>query len=238
MKAKKSVEAYVPTEEQTAALKKIEAIMEESAGIKPKKIAEEILVWLTNNVETFIDNHKKMFKLDLVIESASMPETVKLQTLYLDVPPDEIFIPKDFADAKDWGKVSNDKRVKPFFDKLATCRETLDKVTEKAFEKMQQMEEQKQALFKRMAFFYEMVAVKDGEPLFKELVGAVDVLNFEYENFSVDVKIKAPQILVKKGDGSGTEIVSIKDKNYTIQSAFTLWLEIAFSAEPSMTSLF
>jgi len=74
--------------------KSVEEIIELSKSIDIEATSKEILTWIINNVEQFIDNQKRMFKLDLIIDAEdgateSLPLTKKLQDLYRAVPEDD-----------------------------------------------------------------------------------------------------------------------------------------------------
>jgi len=224
-----------------AAFQVMENLIEAAKEVKVSIMADEILNWVIANVEAFIDNHRKMFKLDLMLDEsvqALMPETMKLQNLYQAIPADEIFIPQELLNAPTNILLKN-PQIKAAFAKLKDCKEALDGVSKKVMEEMRQKPEALAALFKRMVFYYEMIGVRDGEPLLKELEGAVAIVDFEYENFSVNVNINSPEAMIQDGATGISQKTNIApDKKYVIPAAFTLWLEIAFHEQNSMTSIF
>ena len=192
----------------------IKEIEKESKEINIKKVAEEILGWVDKNVESFIDNQTREFKLDLFIQSKDMPESLKLQELYRKVTGGEL----------------NDKDYKE-------CMETLNSVTKKVHKEMKKRDDLLQHLFTRMSFYYEMMGISNGRPLVKELEGAVDIINFEYEAFSVGVKINAPTFLIRRKENGELENVQGENKDYQIPESFTIWIEIAFK-EKRVASMF
>lgn len=193
----------------------IKEIMAEASDISVEKIAEEVLTWVTNNVEYFIDNKVKAFKLDLIVDSQLMSETKKLQDLYQAIPEE------------------NKKNTK----EISLCKKTLDKTTEKIYEKMRKMKTHLEQLFKRMIFYYEVVALDNGVPLVKELAGAVDIMQFEYEAFEVGVKVAAPKYDIRNEDGT-QNIIQGEEKDYVIPEGFTVWIEIAYKDALSRSSMF
>ena len=71
----------------------IEDILEDAKKIDASLIADEVVVWLEANVENFIDNHSRIFNLDLILDAEDqMVETRKLQDLYRAIPDDEHLI--------------------------------------------------------------------------------------------------------------------------------------------------
>lgn len=174
-------------------------IVKEAKKIDIDKVAEEVLCWVILNVENFIDNQAKAFKLDLILDSESMGETTKFQNLY-----------------------------KAVTDNDMAARKELDKVAEKTYKKMKSMKEHLDKLFERMIFYYEMIGVKDGKAIEKQLIGAVDVLQFEYEAFQVGVNISAPKYEVRDGETGERVIHQGEAKHYVIPEGFTIWIEIAF----------
>lgn len=213
----------------------IPEILESINGIDIEKIAEEILNWTTNNVEYFIDNQRKIFKLDLVVDSEHMSETQKLQDLYRAIPDDDTIMPSNSK--KDFKKLLNTKKVQKGFQEIQDCRSELDKVTSQIHEIMTGKKEILEKLFTRMIFFYEMVGISDGRPLIREMSGGVQILKFEYEAFPVGVKITNSDVNVKGLDGQIKTVEGIKSE-YVIPEGFTLWIEIAYKPKVANTGLF
>lgn len=211
----------------------VEEIDEISKEIDPAKVATEVLAWLTSHVENYIDNTYKTFKLNVVLDSEEgMQETTKLQNLYRAIPDSESDMDKIPASERD--------RVA---EECTPCRRSLDVITAKAFELMQQQEDALQELFKRLSYYYEMKGIKDGNLLLQELRGCVAVINFEYEAFEVGVKILAPSeetLASNPGAAAGdlSDDQKVVLKQYTIPEGFTVWIELAFRPNERQVSLF
>lgn len=191
-------------------------LITESKTIDIQKVSEEVLTWVTNNVEYFIDNKTKTFKLDLIVDSDAMPETKKLQSLYKLIPDETL------ASLKVIGK----------------CKGELDNVTEEIYFNMKKQKALLEKLFERMIYFYEVVALDNGVPLEKKLVGAVDIMQFEYEAFSVGVKISAPVYEITDGETGERKMMTGEDKEYEIPEGFAVWLEIAYKDAVANASMF
>ena len=86
-------------------------------------------------------------------------------------------------------------------------------------------------LFKRMIFYYELVGFEDGKPLTKELEGIVDIPKFEYEAFSIGVKI-----IARPDSNDRSEKKTLKQ--YTIPEGFVVFLEIAYGSTQKPTAMF
>ena len=183
-------------------------IMEQVESLDASKIAEEVLMWLTKNVENFISNQTKEFKIDIVLDQESetvyeMEELKKLQDIYQSLP--------DSCSAS----VNN-------------ARNKLDEITEEAFDAMGTKTEMLQSLFKRMAFYYELRGISRGTQLIQELEGNVSITKFEYDPFSIGVKVRKME--VAQNEDGGERVISDKHviTEYVVPEGFSLWLEIAF----------
>ena len=211
--------------------KSVEDILKEAQRINIEQVSKEVVGWLISNVENYIDNKVKTFKLDLVLDSSeSMSETRKLQDLYRAIPDS----------TKEMEILEDEER--PAREKTCTaCRRELDKLTDKAHKFMLSDDERLQKLFKRLVYYYEMKGISNGKPLIKEMDGSVTVLKFEYEAFSVGVKILAPskenedrtKSMSKMNESEKTVI-----KQYTVEEGFTVWIELAFKSKDRPISLF
>jgi len=192
----------------------INEILEEAENLDVKKVAEELLQWVEMNVENFIDNHRKFFKLDLVLDKNVKLENLrKLQDLYRAIPDSE-------EDQRELGAAVD-------------CRTMLHEITAKVHQAARENKELLEKLFDRMKFYYEMQGAKDGKLLIRELEGSVDIVNFEYDAFSLGVKV-TKKLRTQSGE--------LKDegevKEYVIPEGFTCWIEIAFRPKERPASIF
>jgi len=208
---------------------KIKEILEESKKIETQNVANEVLNWLIMNVENFIDNQKREFKIDFILDSAKMSETTKLQNLYKAIPESDTKI-----SLKEIGSIKNTDAS--YFKNVNKCRNELDKITKKCLKDMQKSEELLSTLFKRMIFYYEMVGISKGNILLKQLEGGVTITEFDYEAFSVDVSTKRYTPVVENGEVIFEKID--EEKNYTIPEGFAIWLEISFRDTIQRQTLF
>jgi len=240
----------------------ISEILEDVDKIDSNKVAEEVLEWVIENVENFIDTQSKTFKLDLVVDSSeSMQETKKLQDLYRAIPDDEECTEQQIEEAQQ-------------------TRRILDKVVSRSFDIIQTKKEDLDNLFKRMKYFYEKVipssenkkraleideelkvlinqkeslesqkekdtlqkqinsVVKEGESLinYESLGGSVSIINFDYEAFSVGVKLL---------EGQNPDDKEVKEKiekavykQYVIPEGFAVWVQISVKQEQRQIALF
>ena len=216
----------------------IEAINQKSLDIDANKIADEILDWLIANVEQFIDNQSRTFKIDLIIDGESnppMPETRRLQNLFRQIPEDEKMV-----DASKIFKSDGSIDMKGFNTKgviqATKIRNSLNEISQTAFNIMQDRPEKIKKLFERMGFFYELIGINKGNLLLKEISGAVKITKFEYEAFSMDVQVKSPTFKIQGEDGIKT--IESESKKYNIPEGFTVWVEIAFRPKVATTALF
>jgi len=215
-------------------LLKISSILQESETIDAKKISDEVLSWLIKNVENFIDNQSKLFKMDLIIDELSaetMPETKKLQDLYLSIPDDtKIGVWNDVLKME----VDDSNEV---LEVAGECRNTLDKTVAKAYNLMREDSDKLNKLFEKMSFFYELKGINKGRLLIQQLHGSTDIIRFEYEAFDVPVKI-TKSIQSEQEDGTMVKTDEEVIRKYVVPEGFTVWIEISFKPLEQVTSLF
>jgi len=211
----------------------VEDILKASKEIDIDKIAEEILVWLDYNLENYIDNSVKMFKIpidDLDVEAResnevpaqlnraelpTMDETKRLQSLYRGIPDDE------------GGNVD-------FLDECQKCRTELNKITESVCEITHSKKDLLDKLYKRMTYYYEFRGFdKNGVEIVQDLQGFVSILKFEYEAFSVGVRIR-------EGVSSDSEPNSEQAiaREYVIPEGFVVWIELAAKSKERPQGIF
>ncbi|MFA5312798.1 MAG: hypothetical protein WC375_05665 [Methanomassiliicoccales archaeon] len=217
----------------------VPVILDKAKEIDPKKIAEEILNWAIANVESYVDNHRKIYKLDLILDSQeTMLEAKKLQDLYRAIPDDS-----DRVTIEDLANIAetlnfNISGIDEKFGDIIHCRDVLDTITLNIHEILKASSAQLDELFSRLIFFYELKGVKEGNLLIQDMKGMIDVLRFEYESFPVGVRIRAPQVVRRDENGQVVEVSGESVKEYVIPEGFTLWLELAFRPKIRQTSLF
>lgn len=231
---------------------KIKDIIKESEKIDIEKTSQQVLQWVCDNVEQFIDNQKRTFKLDLFLgeesdDTGQLSELKKLQDLYLAVPDVETISDESLSKfnpeltESDYGqtlpKLTDEEEE--LIESASETRRKLDKITNGVFDDMQKQTELLETLFKRMVFYYELKGISQGVPLIEELEGGVEVLQFEYEAFSVDVKVSKPAIHKRDQDGNLEEVEEEAQTEYTIPEGFTIWVEISYKPKSlGLTSLF
>jgi len=240
----------IPESDIAYVKKTIPEIRSDMDTIDPSKVAKEIITWIINNVENFIDNQSKTFKLDLVVDGSEvMKETKRLQDLYRAIPDDEGCTVQEIDDAQ-------------------LLRRALDELVEAVFQNMQDRKSALKKLFIKMKYYYEklipdadhkkraieideelkavvklqsqtssekesrelkikaLTLIDEGKSLinYEDLHGSVSIINFEYDAFSVGVKVGAK-------DGKEAQ-------QYTIPEGFAVWLRISLMQKPIQTALF
>jgi hypothetical protein len=206
--------------------KSFEEISELAKTVDAEKAAEEVVTWLIGNVENFIDNKEREFRIDLIIEENSnedMKNIKLLQDLYRAIPDDSESVgPEKLAELTQSGNF-NDVFEDEDFKKVVACREELDNISFAIHDNIRESEGLKK-LYTAMIYYYEMIGINNDGPLLKNLDGEVDVVEFEYEAFNVGVSVIVGTV--------DEETDSIEDKKvvskYVIPEGFSLLLEIAF----------
>jgi hypothetical protein len=238
----------------------IEAILERSEGVDVVEAAKELLRWLEANVEGYIDNKVKAFKLDLVIDSEDedMQNLKLMQDLYRAIPDDKLTEDK-------LKEIEGTEEL----DRLVACRAHLNQITDDIFRVARngsETRELRDELFKRLIYYYEIAGVtKEGIILEKQLTGNVDILQFEYEAFNVGVRIyksnkqKEVEEFLRQNRERSIEAGEIQEEleevmentenetnedgkellnEYVIEEGFTVWIELAYKENSRPTSLF
>ena len=224
--------------------KPVEDILKESESIDAKQVASEVLTWLEKNVENFIDNHAKMFhvpldNLDVQVGTADgdlvdMTETKKLQDLYRAIPDDSDAIDisptqEEFNNVLKFYEESLTDEQRASLEETVACRDKLNVITESVHSMMRDNDDLMTKLADRMKYFYELFGFTDGNALIQEMRGLVDIISFEYEAFSVGVRLTK-----KSEDGQGNEVV----KDYIVPEGFTVCVELSTKMEQRPTSVF
>lgn len=206
--ATSSIQAYFHEAEEYPT-QSVDAILEQLQTMEVANVASEVLDWLIENVENYIDNKQQYFQIDLIIDENNNSESVKniklLQTLYRSIP-------------------ENDERA-------TECREKINLFTEDVLACMDEdMTDKLEKLFKRMSFYYEMKGIsKEKGLLIQELTGSVSIVDFVYEAFSLGVRNSQINPFTRE-----RKVL----KEIVLPEAFTVGVEIAFNTVDSTRSLF
>jgi hypothetical protein len=162
----------------------------------------------------------------LMLNSETMKETQRLQDLYQAIPDDT-----DFYDISKIEQLDDAKAAETDsegVEDVVKCRQKLDEVTQAVFKTMADADEAVAKLYDRMIYYYEMVGIKQGVPVIRNLDGKLHMIKFEYEAFTVPVMITKKNYESDEGE----------KKEYEIPEGFTLWIEIEFYHKKQPTSLF
>lgn len=214
------------------------AIIEKAHDIDVIKVSNEVLDWVAENVVYFIDNKNRKFKLDLIIDDSmteKFPETKKLQDLYHSIPEETTKVDMSNLNKEDDWTKNLSKEDNNMMALHANCREKLDIVTDLVFENMCGDKERVAKIYEKMAYFYEVKGINKGNFLVQELDGAVGIMRFEYESYSVPVEVTRKET-IRNPDGSVSQGPDETLYKYVIPEGFSIWLEI--SLKPSNPSLF
>lgn len=205
-------------------LKELESnIAAEAMNINFEAAAGEVLNWLIVNVENFIDNHKKCFLIDLILnDNADFPMLNKVHNMYKLLPDDEII--KD-------ANLSEEETAEAF-QKMNDIKDLLDDLVKEIKEEIDECE-LKVKLFDKMIFFYELSGITSRGLIFNKLSGSVDISKFMYDDFPVEVKVKNKSV----NQATGEEKITGETK-HVIMPGFALQLEISFIKDQEQSALF
>lgn len=148
----------------------IDGIINRAKNIDIDKVTTEIMDWLINNVENYIDNQEKEFMIYLDIKSDEMSESKKMQDIYTNMP-----------EIGDGDYQEDDEMI---------LLDILDETSNKILNKMTESEDKLQKLFKRMIYFYEMTGFNNiSGPIIQEMEGKVEILEFSFDPTTMELKI-------------------------------------------------
>tara|TARA_R110000824_G_scaffold8450_4_gene38503 strand:+ start:5264 stop:5998 length:735 start_codon:yes stop_codon:yes gene_type:complete len=227
-------------------------IIDEGHKIDVAKTSQQVLKWVGDNVEQFIDNQRRTFKLDLFVgeeshDDGELSELKKLQDLYAAIPDIDNIDDEDLNELSpdlvesDTGKTfpQLSKHQNEVIKSASETRRELDEITKLIYEQMQEETELLEHLFKRMVFYYELRGISQGVPLIEELEGGVEVIQFEYEAFTVAVSVSKPAVHAQDEDGNIAKVEEKAQTSYTIPEGFTIWVEISHKPKAlGLTSIF
>jgi len=189
-----------------------------SNSINAKKASEEMLNWLADNVEEYIDNKETIFSLYFPVDKVSlgkMDQIFNLGSLYLGF---------------EGGKVKEERE----------CLDVLDKVVELIKKEMCNNKELLEKLFKKLVYYYEMIgfSIKSG-PVIQEMDGYVSVNKFFYEPIGMDVTVTKRY---NRMNPDGTLVASDKKpevvKKEKIPEGFVVEIEIKKWPKQKVVSMF
>lgn len=226
-------------------------ILEASKEIDKKSIAIEMLSWIKNNVENFIDNHERVFKLDLHFPYyvEEMKNTYALQELFKSIPEDTEAVEIDLSSVNqkiDLDSIDKDLVKKNLLTKnsameeIMECRSVLNGIVEDILSIIdvdEDCNELKNDIFNEMAFYYGIQAINNkGHILTKDIVGVVEIIDLNYDAFTMNVSVTPKEVL----DEEGNVLVEAGEAvSYMIPESFSLTLEISFKEKSNlMPSLF
>lgn len=231
--------------------KTIDEIIEKSKKIDTKAIAEEVLTWIKNNVENFIDNHERIFKMDLHLPYyvEEMKNAYELQELFKAIPDDTKSVSVDVEGKFDVNSI--DKHLAQsavsglqeeavhsdiIMNYIINCRNTLNEKVDEVLKHIQENEELKKEIFVKMSYYYEIQGISNGTLIKKNIQGLVEITEFNYDAFTMGVSITPKEIRDEKGNiiKEAGDVVK-----YTIPESFSLVLEISFKDKTDyMASMF
>lgn len=203
-------------------LAKMDEVIARSHEIDATKVSAEILDWLINNVDEYIDNsdtiHRIYFKPDVIAENT---EAGKLQALFMGIP--DTGHPKEME-----------------------CIAALEAVVSKAKEAMDGDSDRLKRLFDKMVFFYDTKFTSvNGKltPLTMKMDGEITIHEFLFDTVSQKVQVVRKNVAltrdqikvgnvvdqVKKAVAQGDysqEVIEIdQPQGYSVELEITCWPE-------------
>ena len=198
----------------------VKSTQESITKIDLKKAAEELLNWLIDNVEQYIDNKETIFSLYFPVDKekmAKMDNLFALGSLYLLLNDDNIKKGKDLK-----------------------CMKFLDESVAKIKQIASEESELKTKLFRKLIYYYEMIGfnVKTG-PVIQDMDGYVKIVTFLFEPIGLDIVV-TKKYNKKLPDGSlvDSDKASEVVKKEHIPEGFVLEMELKKWPKHGITSVF
>ena len=243
----------------------IKDIIEDAKTIDLDLVAKEVIEWLTGNVESFVDSSVTSFKIDLVLDNSdAIQETKRLQDLYRAIPDDDGRSEEEIEKAQ-LCRREIDKTVEKVYNKMLEKKELLSTLFHRLiffYERLIPIPENKERAKQIDEDLRELILskeeadeddknkiqkkivekIKEGESLIKyqNMDGAVDITQFEYEAFSVGVKVLEPVVESPREHEEREERDEERQtlKEYVIPEGFTIGLELSYHLNQRPTSMF
>lgn len=193
-------------------------IKEMAKNIDIKKASEEVLNWLIDNVEQYIDNKETVFSLYFPVnkvELQKMDQIFNLGSLYLNFENDKIKEERE-------------------------CIKVLDNVVELIKKEIIANKDLLEKLFARLIYYYEMIAfsIKTG-PVIQPMDGYVSINKFFYEPIGMDVTVtKRFNKMNPDGTLQPTDKKPEVVKKEHIPEGFVVEIEIKKWPKQNITSMF
>jgi hypothetical protein len=187
-------------------------------NIDIKKAAEEMLNWLIEHVEEYIDNKETVFSLYFPVnktELEKMDQIFNLGSLYLNFENEKIKEERE-------------------------CIKGLDEVVELIRKEIIGNKDLLEKLFKKLIYYYEMIgfSMKTG-PVIQEMDGYVSVNKFFYEPIGMDITVTKRY---NKMNPDGTLVAAEKKpevvKKEHIPEGFVVEIEIKKWPKQVVSSMF
>jgi hypothetical protein len=152
----------------------LEGLKSKADAISVESIAYEVLQWLVDHVEDYLDNRQTIYRLYFPKDTLeTLPEMNRLYELYQSIP----VLPQDH----------------PQESLTVTALKYVHAVTAKVKDIMNRNKELRDALYSKLIFYYDTKIRKSGGalvPIIYDIEGYVYINLFDYEAFSQKVEVR------------------------------------------------
>lgn len=192
--------------------------------VDKRKVAEEILWWLIEKIDTYIDNHQTEYTLSFLADTEKMPETCKVEKLGYTLTTVEIAT-NDVLNLEK--EIENNPDVKRESEIVDCLRRFMEDVKELIVEDKEGMKR----FFDALSKYYSTVAFYREKPVNKKLDGYINLQYLGFENMKLDVT-KTPmipifneegEIIDYKKDKSKTEVVAKMPPAFAVDFGIEFW---------------
>lgn len=204
-----------------------------------KKIADEIVWWIVENVPNFIDTQRTSYSLSFLAHEEKMPEMAQLEMLCREIDKIEIEVSGEMDQMSDL--VENDPEIAKAAEMQQAIIDFMEDVREIMTGEEDEDNEYKTRIKKSFSFYQDFVGVniETGEEITKDMDGYV---SFEYLSFeNVDMTVTATA-MVPVLDSDGRLVDYKRDESQSkvmeMPSSFCIDFKIQLWENKGATSLF
>jgi hypothetical protein len=213
-------------------MKSFEDFKAEVDVLSHEDLATEVVDWMINNVESYIDNHETVFRLALNVGSEeAMPVAYKIEQLFIELA--ETFV---FDDVESLEELTEGQEA--MLEEETQRSVYLHKFIDKAHSYMQESEEHMNRLFEKLKYYYELVGFRKGQPVMKSLVGTVKVTTFLYEPVEIEVTITPKTPIVDENGKTTGEMEEGEPEVRNMPAGYAVEIVLDLRDEKIPTSIF
>ncbi len=162
-------------------VEEVEAILGE---VDKKELSREVFRWLKDNIEEYIDNHKKEYYVSFMADEEKHPQLFKIQDIYKNMNSIKIELSEGEDFEKDVNKIieENDQ-----VDEENIIAKKVSEFLEEVKGIMSSDEENIKDFYDKISFYYTIAGFYKGRPIKKEADGTIKIDYLNFENMDMEI---------------------------------------------------